>query len=157
MLWGRREMFTVTQHAGLGLAKHLLDWAGVHTGHSAEAAVTIAAEAVAAVEAAAGVAVAGPVAEVVVAAAVVAAAELVAHSEFAAAAVVVAQAGSGSIAASQRAAGNSCCSWWRWRGRRRGFERQRGVSSRAAEASESGQWTGARATACRRDGVVGVV
>ena len=50
MLWGRREMFTVTQHAGLGLAKHLLDWAGVHTGHSAEAAVTIAAEAVAAVD-----------------------------------------------------------------------------------------------------------
>ena len=152
-------MFTVTQHAGLGLAKHLLDWAGVHTGHSAEAAVTIAAEAVAAVEvAAAGVAVAGPVAVVVAAAAAaVAAVELVAHSEFAAAAVVVAQAGSGSIAASQRAAGNSCCSWWRWRGRRRGFERQRGVSSRAAEASESGQWTGARATACRRDGVVGVV
>ena len=151
-------MFTVTQHAGLGLAKHLLDWAGVHTGHSAEAAVTIAAEAVAAVEvAAAGVAVAGPVAVVVAAAAVVAAGELVAHSEFAAAAAVAAQAGSGSIAASQRAAGNSCCSWWRWRGRRRGFERQRGVSSRAAQASESGQWTGARATACRRDGVVGVV
>lgn len=144
MLWGRREMFTVTQHAGLGLAKHLLDWAGVHTGHSAEAAVTIAAEAVAAVEvAAAGVAVAGPVA-VVVAAAVVAAVELVAHWEFAAAAAVVAQAGSGSIAASQRAAGNSCCSWWRWRGTRRGIERRRGVSSRETRASESRQWPGAR-------------
>ena len=116
-------MFTVTQHAGLGLAKHLLDWAGVHTGHSAEAAVTIAAEAVAAV---------------------VAAAELVAHSEFAAAAVVVAQAGSGSIAASQRAAGNSCCSWLRWRGTRRGFERRRGVSFRETRASESRQWPGAR-------------
>jgi len=145
MLWGRREMFTVTQHAGLGLAKHLLDWAGVHTGHSAEAAVTIAAEAVAAVEvAAAGVAVAGPVAVVVVAAAVVAAVELVAHWEFAAAAAVVAQAGSGSIAASQRAAGNSCCSWWRWRGTRRGIERRRGVSSRETRASESRQWPGAR-------------
>ena len=69
-MWGRDEMFTVTQHAGLGLARHLLDWAGVHTGHSAEAAATIAAE-VAAVEVAVGAAVAGPVA-VVVAAAVVA-------------------------------------------------------------------------------------
>ena len=109
-------MFTVTQHAGLGLAKHLLDWAGVHTGHSAEAAVTIAAEAVAAVEvAAAGVAVAGPVAVVVAAAAAVAAVELVAHSEFAAAAAVVAQA-----------------------------ERRRGVSFRETRASESRQWPGAR-------------
>ena len=144
MLWGKREMFTVTQHAGLGLAKHLLDWAGVHTGHFAAAAVTIAAEAVAAVEVAAGVAVAGPAAVAVAAAAVVAAVELVAHSEFAAAAVVVAQAGSGSIAASQRAAGNSCCSWWRWRVWRRGFGRQRGVSSRATRASESRQWTGTR-------------
>jgi hypothetical protein len=143
MLWGRREMFTVTQHAGLGLAKHLLDWAGVHTGHSAEAAATIAAE-VAAVEVAVGAAVAGPVA-VVVAAAVVAEVEPVAHSEFAVAAVVVAQAGSGSIAASQQAADSSCCSWWRWRGMRRAEERQRGVSSRAAtRASESRQWTGAR-------------
>ena len=43
----KREIITVTQHAGLGLAKHLLDWAGVHTGHSAEAAATIAAEVVA--------------------------------------------------------------------------------------------------------------
>jgi hypothetical protein len=111
MLWGKREMFTVTQHAGLGLAKHLLDWAGVHTGHSAEAAATIAA----------GVA---------AAAAAVAEVEVV-HSESAAVAVV-AQAGSGSIAASQRAAGSSCCSWWRWRGMRRAVERRRGVSSKAA-------------------------
>lgn len=138
----KREIITVTQHAGLGLAKHLLDWAGVHTGHSAEAAATIAAEAVAAVEVAVGAVVAGPVAVAVVAAAV-AEVEPVAHSEFAAAAVV-AQAGSGSIAASQRVADSSCCSWWRRRGRRQAGERQRGVSSRAAQASESRQWTGAR-------------
>jgi hypothetical protein len=90
----------------LGLAKHLLDWAGVHTGHSAEAAATIAAEVVA---------VAGVVEVVVVAvaaAAVVAAVEAVAHWESAAvAAAVVAQAGSGSSPASQRAAGSSCYSW----------------------------------------------
>lgn len=152
-------MFTVTQHAGLGLAKHLLDWAGVHTGHSAEAAVTIAAEAVAAVEvAAAGVAVAGPVAVVVVAAAVVAAVELVAHWEFAAAAAVVAQAGSGSIAASQRAAGNSCCSWWRWRGTRRDAGLSDGEVYRLEKLGQVKVVNGlARARACRRDGVVGVV
>ena len=98
----KREIITVTQHAGLGLAKHLLDWAGVHTGHSAEAAATIAAEVVA-VEAAVGAAVGAAVA-VVVAAAAVAEVEPVAHSESAVAEAVAAQAGSGSIAASQQAA-----------------------------------------------------
>jgi len=128
MLWGKKEMFTVTQHAGLGLAKHLLDWAGVHTGHFAEAAATIAAEVAVAVEAAEVVA-AEPV--VVVAAVAVVAQVEVEHSEPAAVAVV-ARAGSGSIAALQRAADSSCCSWSRSGVMRRAERRQRCVSSKAA-------------------------
>jgi hypothetical protein len=91
---------------------NLLDWAGVHIGHSAEAAATN--EAAAAVEVVAEVVVVVVVAAAVVevvaaAAAVVAAVVEVVHLESAAVAVV-AQAAAGSIAESQRAAGNSCCS-----------------------------------------------
>lgn len=90
----------------LGLAKHLLDWAGVHTGRSAEAAATIAAGVVAAVVGAAEIVVA--VAVAAVAAAAVAEVEVAQRAS--AAAAVVAQLGSGSIAGWQRAAGSSCCS-----------------------------------------------
>lgn len=106
MLWGKKEMFTVTQHAGLVLAGHLLDWAGVHTGHS-EAAATMAA-----VEAAAEAAVVAVVAAeaVVVVAEVVAVAQVAVPEKLESAAAVVQAAGSGSIAECQLVAGNSCCS-----------------------------------------------
>lgn len=121
ILWGKREMFTVTQHAGLGLARHLLDWVGVHTGRS-EAAGTIAV--------AAGVA-AGSAAAVGRAVAVVAAGLGMSASAVAAAEAAEARAGSGSIAGfAAEAAGNSCCSWLaEARVRRRGT-RRRGVPSR---------------------------
>lgn len=106
MLWGKKEMFTVTQHAGLVLAGHLLDWAGVHTGRS-EAAATMAA-----VEAAAEAAVVAVVAAeaVVVVAEVVAVAQVAVPEKLESAAAVVQAAGSGSIAECQLVAGNSCCS-----------------------------------------------
>lgn len=147
MLWGRREMFEVTQHAALAWQRHLLDWAGVHTGRS-EAAETKAAAAAAG--AAAGVAVA-----VVVAGS---AARAAAPGRWESAAGV-APAGSGSIAAWRRAAGSSCCSWrrrarWRRRGRRR---RGRAISEAAqlsnATSSQQMSVKRARASACRRDGV----
>lgn len=106
MLWGKKEMFTVTQHAGLVLAGHLLDWAGVHTAHS-EAAATMAA-----VGAAAEAAVVAVVAAeaVVVVAEVVAVAQVAVPEKLESAAAVVQAAGSGSIAECQLVAGNSCCS-----------------------------------------------
>lgn len=107
MLWGKKEMFTVTQHAGLVLAGHLLDWAGVHTGHS-EAAATMAA--VGAAAEAAVVAVVAAEAVVVVVAEVVAVAQVAVPEKLESAAAVVQAAGSGSIAECQLVAGNSCCS-----------------------------------------------
>ena len=106
MLWGRREMFRGYAVCSLGLAKHLLDWAGVHTGRSAAAetmaaavaaaaAAEVVAEAVAAVEAAA------------VAVVAVAAAELGQSASVAAAEAAAAWAGLESIAAWPRAVGNS--------------------------------------------------
>lgn len=107
MLWGKKEMFTVTQHAGLVLAGHLLDWAGVHTAHS-EAAATMAA--VGAAAEAAVVAVVAAEAVVVVVAEVVAVAQVAVPEKLESAAAVVQAAGSGSIAECQLVAGNSCCS-----------------------------------------------
>lgn len=108
MLWGKKEMFTVTQHAGLVLAGHLLDWAGVHTAHS-EAAATMAAVGAAA-EAAVVAVVAAEAVVVVVAAEVVAVAQVAVPEKLESAAAVVQAAGSGSIAECQLVAGNSCCS-----------------------------------------------
>lgn len=71
MLWGKKEMFTVTQHAGLVLAGHLLDWVEAHTGHSGAEATMAAAVEAAAAEVAAEVVAAVVEVEVVVVAEVV--------------------------------------------------------------------------------------
>jgi len=112
MLWGRREMFEGYAVCSWGLAKHLLDWAGVHTGRSAAAETMAAAVAAAEVVAAEAVAAEAAVVEVAAVAVVAVAAEAELDQSASAVGAEVAAAWSGwePIAVWAWVVGNSCWS-----------------------------------------------